>query len=185
MQAYVSCPESPGSMAISPHPTSPSNKASLLLRTLSRSTSSFATSFLAASRSAGSPANSSTCFSSPSTFSLNAAKADCCSSISAMASAELTLLEAGVAALRAWACSREESLSSCSRILVRRCFVWRICSVVWRCSEGGAEKAGFDCNSLSWARSSECCLSRYFCSACTCAMLFVRVCDVDVWAMRA
>lgn len=167
------------------YPTRPSNRASRLLRMLSSSTSNLATSFLAASRSAGSPAYSSTSFSRRSTFCLRAFKAVCCSSISTMASAELTFLDAGVGAVLAWDFSSEDSLSSYSRILARMCFVWRVCSVVWRCREGGAEKAGFDCRWLSWTRSSDCWVSRYVCSVCMCAMLFASVCEADVCATRA
>lgn len=169
------------SIDLQPHPTKASNKPSLFLLRLSRSISSLLTSFLAMSRSAGNPAYSATHASSASTLSLSAVKAVCCSSISAIASAELMPFDAGVAAaFLACTCFNEDNLSSDSRIFARRCFACRACSVVCRCSEGGVEKAGSDCSLLSWARSRSCCFSRHVCSAWMCAMLLERVCETDV-----
>jgi hypothetical protein len=73
-----------------------------------------------------------------------------------------------------------DSLSSHSRILVRRCLVERVCSSVWRWRDAGAAKAGLDVSSASWVRSRACCFVRYACSVSMCASWLLRFCVVVV-----
>lgn len=63
--------------------------------------------------------------------------------------------------------------------------VCRVCSVVWRCREEGAEKEGSVWRSWSWARRMACCFVRYRCRSFMWASWLVRFCVVAVWEMRA